>query len=105
MARFTREGGGFAESGGGCWGRGPDVSLFIRCRLWSVLLFRAGSVISNESLPPEFIDTGEGSWRNQAQDLGMAFADSHQVGFVLRPLAGTARGVGRGPELSLNHIR
>ena len=88
MARFTREGGGFAESGGGCSGSGPDIRLFTRCSSWSVLLFRAGSVISSQSAPPEFIDTGEGSWRDQAQDLGMAFANSHQVGFVLRPLAG-----------------
>jgi len=66
VARFTSEGGGFAEFVGGCWGRGPDIRLVTRCRSWSVLLFRAGSVISNRSTPPEFIDTGEGSWRDQA---------------------------------------
>ena len=46
-----------------------------------------GGTDSGSALP-KFVDSGERSRRNQIHDFWMAFADSHQVGFILRSLAG-----------------
>ncbi len=73
---------------GDCRDKGADIAFLTKIRESLVLLSRGGSAISKESELSKFVDTGEGSRRDQVQDLGIAFTNSHQVGFVLRPLAG-----------------